>query len=93
MVSLFDTSASVVAAAAASSAASDLLLRFGVLSVPPLDESAHSAVKVVTLASTMSNTIATSSVDTRMVAIRCVCVPRIRYMVVKSRGCAALYTL
>ena len=86
-----DTSASVVAAAAASSAASDLLLRFGVLSVPPLDEPDHSAVKVV--ASTMSNTIATSSVDTRMVAIRCVCVPRIRYMVVKSRSCAALYTL
>ncbi len=71
MISLFDTSASVVAAAAASSTGTDLLVRFDVLSAPPLAEPAHYAVKVVT--STMSNMIATSSVVTLMISIRCVC--------------------
>ena len=63
MLSLLATSASGVAAAAASSAATDLLTRFP--SAPPLVEPTHSAV----VTSTTSDTIATTRLDTRMMAI------------------------
>jgi hypothetical protein len=77
MVSLFDTSLSTVAAAAASSAETDLLARFGVPSVPPLVEPPHSAVNVV--ASTTSDTIASTRFDTRMMAIDYVCPESLLY--------------